>query len=259
MTEHIQPYRRDWYSLGYSFGFMMKNGRVLLMSILLILAMIGLTALSYTLIVDKVEGYLTSLVSIPEQVPGIVGWLKHAGWTVISWFSHVVVKIIAFYLSFLLSYTLTSPGYGFLSVAAEKLHLGEQFQQDGGFSLSGVLVDMFEAFKISLFGLLVSAAAVLMNFIPVIGQMMLILFYVSYSALMFIDFPASRRRWTLGHKLGWLRRNTQPAFRLGILPALVSMIPLVNIFCMSFLFPVLTVQATLNFAVIESERENLHS
>jgi len=94
-------------------------------------------------------------------------------------------------------------------------------------------------------------AALLVNFIPGIGQAMVLLFYTYYSTLMFVDYPASRRRWTLGKKLHWLRSHGSAGFRLGVLPALISMIPVVNIFAMSLLFPLLTVHTTLNFSAIE--------
>jgi CysZ protein len=89
------------------------------------------------------------------------------------------------------------------------------------------------------------------GFIPVVGQLAVFAIYTYYSALMFIDYPTSRRHWGLGRKLSWLRNYSAPAFRLGILPAAVSLVPLLNIFMIALLFPLLTIHATLNFVVIE--------
>jgi CysZ protein len=72
---------------------------------------------------------------------------------------------------------------------------------------------------------------------------------------MFIDYPASSRRWSLGKKIKWLWEHSFSAFRLGFLPAVISMIPILNIFLMAFLFPLLTVHSTLNFSVLESCRD----
>ena len=74
---------------------------------------------------------------------------------------------------------------------------------------------------------------------------------------MFIDYPASRRRWNLGSKLGWLRENGSFAFRLGLIPAVASMIPLLNLILMALIFPLFTVHATLNFYVIEHNKKVL--
>jgi CysZ protein len=65
---------------------------------------------------------------------------------------------------------------------------------------------------------------------------------------MFLDYPTSRRRWSLGRKIGWINQHRMAAFYLGILPAVVSLIPILNIFLMALLFPLLTVHATLNFS-----------
>ena len=57
---------------------------------------------------------------------------------------------------------------------------------------------------------------------------------------------------SLGRKIGWIRRHGSLSFRLGFLPAAVSMIPILNMFFIALLFPLLTVHATLNFYKIES-------
>ncbi|PIE63970.1 MAG: hypothetical protein CSA26_10430 [Desulfobacterales bacterium] len=109
----------------------------------------------------------------------------------------------------------------------------------------------------ALLGILITIVALVVNFIPGIGQACVFLLYTYYSALMFIDYPASRRRWGLGKKLQWMRTHSSPAFRLGIGPALISMVPVVNIFAMALLFPLLTVHTTLNFSEIEiSKKKN---
>ena len=167
----------------------------------------------------------------------------------------VVSRIVAFYLAFLLAYSISTPGYVFLSTAAEKMHAGEYFSPDASLTLPGFLRDIFEGIKIALFGIIVTIVALFVNFIPGIGQVAVFLIYTYYSALMFIDYPASRRRWSLGEKIRWLQINSSPAFRIGVLPAFVSMIPIVNIFAMSLFFPLLTIHATLNFSTIELARK----
>ena len=125
------------------------------------------------------------------------------------------------------------------------------------FTLRGVATDLVEGVKIGLYGILVSLAALFVSFIPVIGLVIVFLIYTFYSALMFIDYPASRRRWTLGRKINWLVDNRRIAFKIGFLPAVLSMIPLLNIFLMAVLFPVLTIHATLNFAHRQQQADML--
>ncbi len=238
----------SWIPFSASLALMVRKKQLLGWSFLLFAITILLTWLGYTLMVGYVDTLTGSFLHSPPATDSLWGWLKYSGWTVGTWLLLVISRIIAFYLSFLFAYSLTTPGYVFLSTAAEKLHLGENFNPEDAFTLRGVATDLIEGLKIGFYGILVSLAALFVNFIPVIGLIFVFLLYTFYSALMFIDYPASRRRWTLGRKINWLLDNRRIAFRLGFLPAVLSMIPLLNIFLMAVLFPVLTIHATLNFA-----------
>lgn len=238
----------DWIPLSASLGLMFRKKQLLFWSCILFAVTILLTWIGYTLTVDSIDTLTGSFLSSPPTTDNIWGWIKYSGWIVGKWLLLIISRIIAFYLSFLFAYCLTTPGYVFLSASAEKLHFGEKYAPEDTFTLQGVKTDLIEGFKIAFYGLLVTLAALMVNFIPVIGQIIVFMLYTFYSALMFIDYPASRRRWTLSRKIGWISENGRVAFKLGFFPALLSMIPLLNIFFMALIFPVLTIHATLNFA-----------
>ena len=164
----------------------------------------------------------------------------------------MTTRIAAFYLAFLTAYCLTSPGYVFLSGTAEHIYLGRKDRQQNRLSPIFLLVDLWEGIKIGIVGLLVTVVALAVNFIPVVGQALVFLIYVFYSALMFIDYPASNNRWSLGQKMDWVRVNPGRSFRLGIFPALISLIPLINVLFMALFFPVFTVHTTLNFIAVQN-------
>ncbi len=240
-----------WIPLSRSLVLMVSRKQLLGWSLLLFLITICLTWLGYLVTVDFMDRLTGDFLATAPATDTIWGWIKHKGWLVGSWLFLIVSRIVAFYAAFLLAYTLSTPGYAFLSVAAEKLHAGEAFDSDAAFSLAGVVRDILEGIKIALFGIVVTIAALAVNFVPGIGQAAVVVLYTYYSTLMFIDYPASRRRWSLGEKLSWLRSHSGSAFRIGLLPALLSMIPLVNIFAIALLFPLLTIHASVNFSAIE--------
>ena len=244
-----------WIPLSSTLGFMIRHKRLMVWSLILFAVTFVLTWIGYLLTVDFINNLTGNFALHPPSADGIWGWVKFKGWQAGSWLFVIISRIVAFYLAFLLAYTISTPGYAFLSSAAEKLYAGKHFDPDAGFTLPGILRDIFEGLKIALFGILVTIVALFVNFIPGIGQAAVFLLYTYYSTLMFIDYPASRRRWSLGRKTGWLRDHSSPSFRIGILPALVSMIPLVNIFAVALLFPILTIHATLNFTAIELGRK----
>jgi len=241
----------EWIPLSRSLSFILRSKRLFGLSFLLFLITVTLTWLGYLFTVDFMDQLTGNFIAAAPDTGSILGWIKYGGWWVGSWLFLIVSRIVAFYIAFLLAYSLSTPGYAFLSTAAEKLYAGNRFEGDAGAFLAGFFSDILEGIKIALFGVLVTIVALAVNFIPAIGQAIVFLLYTYYSALMFIDYPASRRRWSLGEKLRWLRSHSSPAFRLGILPAVVSMIPVVNIFAIALLFPLLTVHTTLNFSAIE--------
>lgn len=248
-TAHIHV--AEWVPLSTSIGFMMRRKRLIAYSLLLFVITVTLTGIGYLLTVDLINDYTGNFFASAPAADNTWGWIKHKGWLVSSWLFLIVSRIVAFYLAFLLAYSITTPGYVFLSTATEKLHLGEHFDPDASLTPLGILRDVIEGIKIAILGIVVTIIAIFINFIPGIGQAAVFLLYTYYSALMFIDYPASRRRWSFGQKIRWLQNHSSPAFRIGILPAFISMIPLLNIFGIALLFPILTIHTTLNFSAIE--------
>ncbi len=237
--------------LSHSLAFLFGTKRLIALSALLFLVTIGLTWLGMDLSLAFIDRLTGGFFLIPPEAAGIVGWLKYGGWTLLKWLYLFVSRVAAFYLAFLLAFTVSTPGYVLLATAAEKLHAGDDFEMDDGLTLRGILIDLWEGLKIAGFGILISIMALAANFIPLVGQLVALLLYVYFSALMFLDYPASRRRWSLSKKMAWVKEHRGHSFRLGLFPALVSIIPIVNIFLMALLFPVLTVHATLNFTSLE--------
>ena len=249
--------RKNWLSLGFSLRFLCRNFNLLALSLLLMCVTALLTWLGYLLTIHFADGMTARFFQHTPEAAGIIGWLKLKGWWLLKGLFYLVSRVIAFYLAFLVAYSLTSPGYSFLSLSAEKRFLGHDFADDQGFSWGVIVKDLVEGCKIGLFGLGVTLVAFFLSLVPGLGSGLVILIYILYSALMFIDYPASRQHWSLGEKLGWIRRRWTRALRLGWLPALVSMIPLVNIFFMALLFPLFTVHATINFVADRREEEKV--
>lgn len=237
--------------LSHSLAFLFGKKKLVALSALLFLVTIAITWLGLDLSLAFIDRLTAGFFQAPPETATILGWLKYGGWTLLKWLYLFVSRVAAFYLAFLLAFTLTTPGYVLLATAAEKIQAGDDFEMDDGLTLKGILIDLWEGLKIAGFGILISVAALAANFIPLVGQLAALLLYIYFSALMFLDYPASRRRWPLRKKMAWVSRHRGHSFRLGLFPALVSMIPVVNIFLIAILFPVLTVHATLNFTSLE--------
>ena len=255
-TTQQLPAAPKWIPLSYSFAFLLRSKRLLGWSAILVLVTIALTSAGYFLTVDFVDGLTGNFFLAQPEASGVWGWTKYLGWQVMKWSFLIISRIVAFYLAFLIAYSLSAPGYVFLSTAAEKKHAGESFKPDSALNIKELLSDLWEGIKIGLFGIIVTVAALMANFIPGVGQIVVLLLYTYYSALMFVDYPSSRRHWSLGQKLSWLKSHNNQSLRLGIFPALISLIPVVNIFLIAMIFPLMTVHSTLNFVAIEDEKHS---
>jgi len=248
--------RGKWVPLPVSAAFLFCHIRLVIWSSLLV-AMTGLfTWMGYHEAIHLVDGLVGNFFQSAPVHHGLWGWSIFIVWFVGKYLFLFVSRTTSFYLAFLMAYCLTTPGYVFLSGSAERLYLGKSAQSTGRFSLVTMLVDLWEGLKIGAVGILVTVVALALNFLPVVGQILAMLLYIFYSALMFVDYPASNQHWTLGQKLNWLRINRGRAFRLGLLPAFISMIPVINIVVMALFFPLFTVHTTLNFVTNRGASED---
>jgi len=242
---------RPWIPLSSSIGFLFRHKRLVGISFLLVLFTGILTYAGFATSLHYLNQFTKEFFFAAPATDSIWGWVKYGGWYAAKFLYSLISHLIAFYLSFLLAFSLTTPGYVFLSGATENKRLGRV--ESESMTLQTIIRDLVEGIKISAFGLLITVFALFLGFIPVIGHAVVFVLYTYYSALMFLDYPTSDRGWSLGKKIGWLRQNGTASFRIGFLPALVGMIPVINIFVMALLFPVLTVHTTLNFLEIENK------
>ncbi len=247
-----------WVPLSSSAWFIFTSSRLLSWSLFLVLVTAALTWGGFLLTTDLIDTVIGSFIHAQPETRSWWGWLKFSGWLIAKYLFLVVSRIVAFFLAFLAAYSLSAPLYVFLSTSAEKIYCGDDFEADAELSIAGICRDLWEGIKIGGFGIVVTIIALFLSFVPVLGQLAVFLLYAYYSTLMFIDYPTSRRRWSLGRKIQWLRKNGSFALRLGILPALAGMIPLLNLFLMALIFPLFTVHATLNFYVIEHNKKMLY-
>jgi len=249
------PRPPSWVSFFTSCAFLFRHPRLLGVSLLLVLLTGTFTWLGYLFTVDLINHFTGSFFTTPPTVEKFWHWPLLWGWIGLKWVYLLLTRIAAFYLAFVLAYSLTTPGYAFLSNWAGNRYSSQPGEDEVVFSLAGALVDLREGIKVGAMGVVVTIVALFVNFVPVIGQVAVFVLYSYYSALMFVDYPASRYRWTLGQKLGWLRLHSGQAFRLGVFPAMISMVPLLNIFLMALFFPLFTIHTTLNFLTIEGRKE----
>jgi CysZ protein len=167
----------------------------------------------------------------------------------------ISTRLIAFYIALLVGYSITAPGYMFLSNSTEKID--ETGSMEGeGFEIEMLVDDLIEGLKIAGMGIVTAFFLFFITFVPVFGIIVAFIVLMFYSTLMFIDFPTSKRHWTLSQKFEWIYRHPMVAARLGFIPALIGLIPVFNVLFIAFLFPIFTIHTTRNFRLILENEKN---
>ncbi len=230
-----------------------SNSKLTVASLTVVLSMVLITIFSYHFISSWIDSLTAPFFDKDPLTEGFFDYLYYFGWLITRMVFKAVAAMVVFYISFIFSYTITSPLYSFISVLAEDIYFGKP-EDATDFSLDIIIEDVLQALKISGMAIVCTVFAFFVNFVPVIGQITAITFYIVINSLMLIDFPASRRSWDLKTKTLWVRQNLMTTLRIGSLPTLISMIPLANNIILAFCFPLFVVHATMNFAEVEKNR-----
>ncbi len=169
-------------------------------------------------------------------------------WVAGKFVFNLIIGLIALYVSFIVSYTLSSPLYSKLANITEKFFKGEP-EPSETFSITQIIFDIKEALKVSAIMFFFSIIALFSNFIPVVGQIIAFLIYLFVNALLLIDFSASENRLSLSEKISWIFKHKILSGNIALFPTLISLIPIINIFIFVLIFPFYVVHATLNFVL----------
>lgn len=235
--------------------FFRSHRPLLIWTIFILLSVFLITLLFFSFFARHIEMNIRFVVAEPGVDAGVV-------WSLLWWFMNglfsVFLKVIAFYLSFLLAYIVTAPLYQFISVMAEDLFRGKKVKEDAMPDLDEMLGDLKEAAILSLMLFGVTIVALIANFIPFFGPILCFAVLCFSSALLIIDFPTARLGWELKQKIDWLAGNPFDTLRFGLFPALISFIPILSPFIMGLVSPLLVVHGTLNFVLMEENRK-LHT
>jgi CysZ protein len=168
--------------------------------------------------VAGLEGW-AALVSVLLRVLLIVGLLVATGF--------VLVRV---------GVVLGAPWYAKLSNQLELLRTGQPLPEDGA-GLNAALRDLGRALAFELKKLLltltIGLGLLLLNLIPVAGQVLAIVGWVALGAtitcLDFFDYPLERRRLGFRQKLGLIRRTLPASAGFGLACFWLVSIPFVNL------------------------------
>ncbi|MBP5406864.1 EI24 domain-containing protein [bacterium] len=240
-------------SIADAFKAILKSGKLFFFSIGVILIMLLVSIFIYHQISSFVTIRTLDFFEIAPAADNLFSQIYHALKVCGAFLFKIVVGILLFYLSFVVSYALVSPLYSFISIIAEDVYFGKP-KDDAELSIPGVIEDVKQALKISAVVFALGILAFFIGFIPVFGQIAAFVLCFFMNAFMIFDFVTSRRRWSLVQKAKWIVVNPAVTVKTALLPSVVSCIPVVNTILTAFMFPLFVVHATMNFAFEEAKK-----
>ena len=239
-------------SIADAFKAILKSGKLFFASLGVILAMLLLSIFFYHQLSSFVTVKTLDFFEIAPAADNLFSEIYHALKVCGAFLFKIVVNVLLFYLSFIISYALVSPLYSFISMIAEDVYFGKP-QDDAELSPEGAIEDIKQALKVSGAVFALGIIAFFIGFIPVLGQLAAFVICFFMNALLIFDFVTSRRRWTFAQKAKWLLAHPALTLKTALTPSLVSFVPVVNTVLTAFLFPVFVVHATMNFACAERD------
>ena len=178
-------------------------------------------------------------------------------WAILYWFIRVLfflVLLLAAGFTFVaVANIVASPFNDALSAEVEKIVTG--LESGGPFSLAAIVKEIgrtvIEELKKIAFYLAALALILLLNLIPVVGQLAYMvcgaLLTVIWLGLNFLDYPLARHGLRLGDKLNFIRGNFWPVLGYSLAVAAGVIIPLVNL----AVFPSAVAGGTLLYLELE--------
>lgn len=245
---------RKGVSLVTAFKAVITSGKLFFASIGVVMAMLVLSIFLYHQVSSFVTVKSLDFFEIAPATDELFSQIYHALKVCGAFLFKIVVNVLIFYFSFVISYALVSPLYSFISIIAEDVYFGRP-QDDAELSLEGIIEDVKQALKITAGVFALGVIAFFIGFIPVLGQVTALVVCFFMNALLIFDFVTSRRRWPFVDKAKWLVFHPALTLKTALLPTLISFIPVVNTILTAFLFPIFVVHATMNFACAERGKE----
>jgi len=231
------------------------SSKLIVFSLSTSLVMIFISIFLYHMIFSYVNRLTAPFYSVPPLIEEFYHYFYYAGWLIFKFFFKAAVTIFIFYTTFMISYLISSPLYSFISYASENTFLGKP-EEESVFDTSYIGEDMLQALKITAVSLSATIYLFFVNFIPVIGQLLVFAAYPILNTILTIDFYSNRKEWSLLSRFIWIKENPRIPLIVGGSITLATMIPLLNNILAAILIPFAIIYISINMAVIEKHNLN---
>jgi len=213
-----------------SINYYLKNPKLVLYSIVPFIINLIIYGTIFIISINKATGFSENLTGSGDANAAV--WQKFLNIIIIVLLIFLVLLIC--YLAFItLGNLLTAPFNEKISKYAENKITNKESENEIGFWKDSFLSIKAEGAKI-VFYLSILIPIFLLNLIPVIGSVLStslgILFSFFYNALDFLDYPMTRRYYTLRKKINIVLSRKMLSIGFGCCIFLMMFLPVINLF-----------------------------
>lgn len=179
-------------------------------------------------------------------------WLKVLGW-IVSVLVWIILAVLVIFLFVPIGALIASPFNDILSEKTEVLLTGSTVDESLSIKslVRAVAVGLRTSVKLTLVTLSLLLPLLLLNFIPIIGQMLYAVLSaavtIRFLALEFTSYSMDRRYYDYRRRNDFMRRNRARTVGLGAMAWLLMLVPVVN----ALFIPVSAVAGTILFCETE--------
>ncbi|MCK5808342.1 hypothetical protein KAH37_05090, partial [bacterium] len=111
----------SWIPLRENIRFLLKHPQLLALTVILLAATVLVTFLGYSVIIAFFEDFTRAFFKTAPAGTTMWDTIYRFGWHILLWLYMISSRLIAFYIALLIGYSITSPGYMFLSNSVERI------------------------------------------------------------------------------------------------------------------------------------------
>lgn len=245
------------YGLKEAGKMIISNGRMMTISLFLILITLFISIFFYHYIYSGFNTLLSGFYSKPPALDGLFDYLFYPLWLLTKLSFQAVIISISFFIPFIFAYIITSPIQSMIRYMGDDMYNGKTVENTD-FSFEDAIDDIKESLQCAgiVTGLLF--IAFFLNLIAVIGQISAFFIIITASALMINDISFRKYGYDPKKKLLWMKDHSFHCLRTGFLMAFLSILPLMNNVVIAFLMPLFIIHAALNFENIFKKEKEEH-
>jgi len=165
------------------------------------------------------------------------------------------LKTLSFFFSFLCTYPLICPFCQIISERSEEIFFQKPSSPETLPDIEEMVGDIKEGIIAAIFSLGLTAAALAITFIPLVGPLIALFLSGIIFLFLLLRLTPARRGWEIQRTVSWIIDHYRKILPFFPLPALSILVPMITPFLVGLVSSLFVIQGTLLFVLIEEQKK----